>query len=416
MLCKTNIYFHSIDDPRNDNYTVFHVHVLLICRLSGSYQGRLSQASEYSLERSSISQRQSSRNKFSPAQSSKHREPDMTGSHQQTQSSGYQSQLYENQTGNQPHQTQSSGHQSQLHSSRYKEPDLTGSHQQTRNSGYQSQLYEYQTGNQPQTKNFVDLTNSEQSSRQWQSYNNEKSMQTSKKENHSVSEQCDPHKSVKISDCRHTLEVESESDVKKSSSQNNIPDRKEAAKKLVFQNYQSEPVNNQSSANLNHTPPKTVTKPAFHSPQRQDGYVIEESTVEGYAEGIVGSQNPSTYCELSKNAYESLERAEKTLSEHGGEQKILSRTDQAKQNHTVSEINKGAICDSEQNLCDSFLGTDLDENFSEGKKAYCDMEFEKKYTFDNKLCSFLEDLEDIDDSIWDEKPNNSASVSIVSFP
>lgn len=339
-------------------------------QMSGSYQGRLSQASEFSFERSSVSQRHSGRNKSSPTHSSKYREPEMTGSHQQTQSSGYQSQLYENQTGNQP----------------------------------VSNVYE---------NNFIDLTGSKHSSGPYQSFNGERPVQKSKTENQSGSKPSDSQKPVIASDRKQKLKSDSETKVNKANLVMDLPDKRDAARELIIQTNHSVPSHFENTAKVTQTPSKTLN-PVFSSPKRQDGYVIQETTIE--IDLCIDNinpdpQKPSGYCEsLSENALKSMERVENALSEI---QKVPSRTDSVKEQSDVnSESSKGANnSDSELNLCDSFLCTKLDENFNSEQQAYCDIEFEKKYTFDNKLCSFLEDLEDIDDSIWDEKPTKSANVS-----
>ena len=87
--------------------------IIFYFRFSSSYNSRgNSRTSDYSPERSTVGQRSNqnhfSRHKSSPTHSSKYREADtdILGSHHQSQSSGYQSQLSETQTasmsGNQP--------------------------------------------------------------------------------------------------------------------------------------------------------------------------------------------------------------------------------------------------------------------------------------------------------------------------
>ncbi|XP_053376146.1 protein hook homolog [Mercenaria mercenaria] len=341
-------------------------------QLSSSYQGRLSQASEYSLERSSASQRQPGRTKSSPSLSSKYREPDMTGSHQHTQSSGYQSQLYENQTGNHP---------------------------------------------LPNTleNNYADLTGSKQSSRLYQENISERNSQTGKTENQS--RHFDSQK-LKESDNRvkNTEYPNVESNVKRSNSKPESPDTSDATRELLTNNFHSVPKDHEPSTKVGHTPPKAQTKLVFDSPKRQDGYVIHETTIEIYTEEKnPSSQKPSFDCELSENALKAIERAENMLTKHSDTHKDQVRTDiETEKSETDCGNNNGAKSDFEENLDDMFQRVKLDENFTEeGREAYCDKEFEKKYTFDNKLCSFLEDLDDIDDSIWDEKPTKSANVSTV---
>lgn len=337
-------------------------------RLSCSYQGRGSHSSEYSLERSSASQRHSSRNRSSPTHSSKYREPDTTASHQHTQSSGYQSQLYENQTGNQP----------------------------------APNAFE---------NNYINLTGSKQSIRQ---YNNERN-DPATIENQSVSKHSDSQDLAKDSDFRMKFsDPKPGQNVDKSNSKYEMHNVGDMAIELDDQVYPTVPSEVEYSAKQYHTPPRAQRQPSFDSPQRKDGFVIEHTVIQVHPEEMnLDAVQPSNYCALSQTALKTIERAENMLIAQGDVQKITNKSVDVIQDFVGKD--KGAIADTEQILSDNYQNENLDEHtVGKEEEAFCDIEFQKKYTFENKLCSFLEDLDDIDDSIWDEKPTRSVNVSTVS--
>ena len=486
-------------------------------RLSSSYQGRLSQASEYSLERSSASHRQANKNKSSPSQSCKYREQDMTGSHQHSQSSGYHSQLYENQTGN---------------------PQLPNTLE----------------------NNYINLTGSKPYNRQYQGNVSDRPSHTVRSDSQYVSRHHESNR-LKETDKLMKLNKQDEKFIKVNV-KSEIPENRDASREVVSHNYTS-PVSRDDDLSEKIptcTPPKVANKPVFTSPQRHDGYVIQETTIEIINEGAEKNSNTlATCCEMSESALEAMRKAEKMLLQHsdthkqeihnkyseqskygthrdlrhgsdhqtekgklygdlhkedmkydmhiehtksfsvaykGNEnQNQLSDTHkeqekliggvleehrkpesdidkehvkseraihkdqgrhisdthdaigsvgqgktrsnfQKRQEHFYNythkgpgetenteaqrevnkgnDVNSGAKVNVEDKRKD--VRVNLDDQFAEAdNESQCDKEFEKRYTFENKLCSFLEDLDDIDDSIWDEKPVKSTNVSTVSI-
>lgn len=346
---------------------------------SSSYQVRLSQVSEYSMERTTGSQKPANKVR-SPTHSRKYREPDMTGSHHQTQSSGYQSQLYENQTGNQnvPNSSENDG------------PDLTGFKPGQRHSGVVSSGVK--------GENQAD--------------------------HESDSAKCSVFS--KKSDSYFKVEV-----TRRSSDP-----------------FLSDSKTSQESHNYG-TPPKHQRKLSFDSPKRQDGYVVTEM----YPKDIKpDSPTRSETCALSEVAVLAIGKARCMLeNEHGGvdpssetnssaltnshdgvknvrfRQQVNSQTEKECVTKSRSDLYSESNNVGEGNLYskqpvegrrETEVGSsdkDSNSNFTET----CDdieRDYAKRYTFENKLSSFLEDLEDIDDidSIWDEKPAvNSANISTL---
>lgn len=52
---------------------------------------------------------------------------------------------------------------------------------------------------------------------------------------------------------------------------------------------------------------------------------------------------------------------------------------------------------------------------TDAQEAGCEKQYISPYVFEDRLCSFLEDVDDIDDNIWDDQGNLSKVIPEVSF-
>ncbi|KAL4223443.1 estrogen receptor binding [Mactra antiquata] len=415
-------------------------------QMSGSYQARVSQASDYSFEQSTTSQNNSwQRHKSSPI-STKTKD-----SHHQTQSSGYQSQLDDNQPGNQFTASSDKGISK-----------LTGSQNQKMNSGYHLHAYDNtsnaQTGTQPGSsyETSKTLSNGPQQRHTSELQMHEKFRNQSEKS--TLSPQCSnsANKSKPSEPQNQTKKTYSPSLLRGNLSYKEKPqivfDEKEGYKLTISEsdtNDYSKQSTNVADESSFHTPPRLRQKTIFDSPERVNGFV-KETAQNKLPENNAVNNKYENLRDVNLDLSEKNERVPNTFQSSQNLKINLTRSNKVEgqiSNDTQCQISnpvqgqtlaQGQDFVQGQTLAqgqDFVQGRDHSEdngakyitehelpqkaekaaNSSEKERNInFDDEFESHYAFENKLTSFLEGLDDIDDDIiWDDKPTRSFNLSVT---
>ncbi|KAH3884458.1 apical junction molecule-like [Dreissena polymorpha] len=107
---------------------------------------------------------------------------------------------------------------------------------------------------------------------------------------------------------------------------------------------------------------------------------------------------------------------------HQVEEKVENNHLQHQRENNVFHENNGAkykddtykVGDSSQGISDEIDSAQSQQIKVDGK-SHLDKKFESCYMFENKLCSFLEDFDDIDDSIWNDPPPQNVNLTNLSL-
>ncbi|WAR03812.1 CCD62-like protein [Mya arenaria] len=379
---------------------------------SNSYQGKNSQMSEYSWERQPGNQHSSQ-----AAYQHKYRESD-------THSSGYQSQIIENQTGsNHSHggtnnkyhgRNQSTGSDHLAESRQAGVPQKFYKQMDSNHTGYPSHIQGIQTqGSRPQSlvsdgedsRRLSDMDSLRSSRRLSDLEDNICSGRLSFEKNF----RCAIQKPAQISPQNSRPETVLNGSYEQSEGpsqqtrfhhqRGNSPRDKTSSNIQEERRKKSSDLSSEQNFQFSSVPNSRSTYCV--SPVRSEGYVVIETEVRFH-------QNTG-------NATNSSKTKEGANSRLQDESNYCQSTMPNGAHYNVQENTKSEQSDSCVSTVDSkTIGPDK-PNYGQDSTAQgsADTELERPYTFENKLTSFLEDLDDIDDSIWNDKPIN-IEISTIS--
>lgn len=363
-------------------------------QLSGSYSIR---------GNSRLSDRSPDRQRTTISQTSRYRDPDPDPHISQQQSSGYQTQVSGNQSERSPDRQRNTVAQT----SRYRDPDLDSHISQQQSSGYQTQV----SGNQSELLETQSTATGVQL--QFQPYrvnHGEESAAGNKTDNDYAKFSQDKfrpkEKNYSNDDALNRQEI-SPKHVRLKGVEQKPPSGKETSVKR--------PVSNVHGA-INRSPPgpsrtahskplsvlpqtkSTSCDTMQNSPPRRGGYVIEhaETDVTSTFSLPVQSHNKQDSVKVNQDEDPKMDNNNFRRSEAQSHEPYSNR-----QNSDNQEAFQGQEIDVEKRQKGDHL-TAL-----QGHEPGAENQYSDPYVFENRLCSFLEDMDDIDDAIWDEQGNIS---------
>ena len=359
---------------------------------------------------SRLSERSPDRQRNTQAQTNRHRDSDidMHSLQQNTQSSGYQTQV----SGNSRLLERSPDRQRntlvQMSRNRDSDIDMHSLQQHTQSSGYQTQV----SGNQsellePQSTagthlHFVTgrtVQNQEQVQMGYQTnddyakFSKIMTMQSSinsgalqQKEGTSLEEHVfvKPEilpKNVRYKDDGYTIGATKQFPFSEGAPTNPAIKRSSDSERRDNNQYSTEFAQSELPG-VHPTRTQTLPYSTCDSPPRERGYVIEQPRADNL-------QNVNTDCDKHKEKHENNNVA-------AGRQASIQEGAAAGRQASIQE---GAAAGRQASIQE---GASIPAPYSDA------------YMFENRLCSFLEDMDDIDDNIWDDKGNVSRVIPEVS--